>query len=623
MDCRIRWRAAPAWIVTVALTVLLSCGGCRKSRDGAVSVIGSTSVQPFAEMLAQEFNAKQSEVRVEVQGGGSTVGLRAIAEGIADVGMSSRDLKANEKFNKIVIARDGIAVVVHASNPVRNLSRADLRAIFSGQKTNWNQVADGDDRPIRLITREEGSGTREAFSGMVMAPVDPKTGHKGEPLRISERALTQESNGAVRELLRGDRCAIGYMSLGLVGLELKKVDVDGVTPTHEATENGTYALSRPFLFVFQGEPSVRAMKFVDFMLSDHAQDILQKAGLIRAPRQPLPTSGPASAPATKPAPGPNASAGGTWTPLAAGIVAVLTLAACVLVFRQLTPVYKERAIGSMLMLAALSAISGLALITVFIFREGLPLMARVGVWDFITSASWYPSEGKFGIAPMIVGSIAVTGGAIFMGIIFGLGSAVLLTQFCPPRLIGVIKPCIELLAAIPSVVYGFIGVIILVPFIRNYLGGPGVSVLASSIVLGIMVLPTVTSISIDALQAVPRAYREGSIALGATGWQTTHMVMLKAARSGIVAAIILGMGRAVGETMAVIMVAGNPIDFPHGPLDAVRTLTSNIALEMGYAAGYHRKALFATGIVLFVIIMVLNTTALALSRQRGRKGAAR
>ncbi|MCY2923858.1 MAG: ABC transporter permease subunit, partial [Planctomycetota bacterium] len=145
-------------------------------------------------------------------------------------------------------------------------------------------------------------------------------------------------------------------------------------------------------------------------------------------------------------------------------------------------------------------------------------------------------------------------------------------------------------------------------------------VLASSIVLGIMVLPTVTSISIDALQAVPRAYREGSIALGATGWQTTHMVMLKAARSGIVAAIILGMGRAVGETMAVIMVAGNPIDFPHGPLDAVRTLTSNIALEMGYAAGDHRKALFATGVVLFVIIMILNTTALALSRQRGRKG---
>ncbi|MCY2929086.1 MAG: phosphate ABC transporter substrate-binding protein, partial [Planctomycetota bacterium] len=382
MDRRNTWQAVPAWIVAAALTAAISCGvcGCRKSREGAVSTIGSTSIQPFAEMLAQEFNARQSEVRVEVQGGGSTVGLRAIAEGIADIGMSSRDLKPNEKFTKIVIARDGIAVVVHPSNPVRTLSRAELRATFAGERTNWNQVPGGDDRPIRLITREEGSGTREAFSGMVMATVDPKTGHKGEPLRISEHALTQESNGAVRELLRGDRCAIGYMSLGLVGTELKKVDVDGVAPTHESTENGTYALSRPFLFVFRGQPSVNAMKFVDFMLSDHAQGILQKAGLIRAPRQPLsatrPAGTPASAPATKPAPGAGASAGGTWSPLTVGVAAVLALGAFVLVFRRLTPVYKEKAIGTILMLAALSAISGLALITIFIFREGLPLMAR-------------------------------------------------------------------------------------------------------------------------------------------------------------------------------------------------------------------------------------------------------
>jgi len=183
----------------------------------------------------------------------------------------------------------------------------------------------------------------------------------------------------------------------------------------------------------------------------------------------------------------------------------------------------------------------------------------------------------------------------------------------------VLKPCIELLAGIPSVVYGFIGVTILVPFIRDHLGGPGLSVLASSIVLGVMVVPTVTSISVDALRAVPRSYREGSLALGATGWQTTHMVMLKAARSGIAAAIILGMGRAVGETMAVIMVAGNTLEAPHSLLDPVRTLTSNIALEMGYAAGDHRRALFATGVILFVIIMILNTIALAVSRRRAGK----
>jgi ABC-type phosphate transport system permease subunit len=158
-----------------------------------------------------------------------------------------------------------------------------------------------------------------------------------------------------------------------------------------------------------------------------------------------------------------------------------------------------------------------------------------------------------------------------------------------------------------------------VPLIRDYLGGPGLSVLAASIVLGIMVLPTITSISVDALQAVPRSYREGSIALGATVWQTTHRVVLRAARSGLVAAVILGMGRAVGETMAVIMVAGNTLDVPGSILDPVRTLTSNIALEMGYAAGDHRKALFATGVVLFVIIMILNTIALAVSRRRARR----
>jgi len=282
-------------------------------------------------------------------------------------------------------------------------------------------------------------------------------------------------------------------------------------------------------------------------------------------------------------------------------------------------VRKEKTIKMLLMLTALSAISGLALITGFIFKEGLPIIAKVGLGDFIGSSDWYPSEGRFGILPMIAGSLEVTAGAMVIGVLFGLGCAVLLVDFVPPRAVSIIKPSIELLAGIPSVVYGFMGVVILVPFIRDYLGGPGLSVLAASIVLGIMVLPTVTSISVDALQAVPRAYREGSIALGATEWQTTHMVVLKAARSGIVAAVILGMGRAVGETMAVIMVAGNTIAVPHSILAPVRTLTSNIALEMGYASGDHRQALFATGVTLFVIIMILNTVALTVSRRRGRR----
>lgn len=282
---------------------------------------------------------------------------------------------------------------------------------------------------------------------------------------------------------------------------------------------------------------------------------------------------------------------------------------------------QERFITFALMVAALSAISGLALITVFIFKEGLPIILKTGAQNFFLSSDWDPKEGHFGIFSMIAGSLAVTAGAMTIGSVFGLGLAIVLSQFCPPKLAAFLKPVIELLAGIPSVVYGFMGVVTIVPLIRTYLGGPGLSVLAASIVLGIMVLPTVTSISIDALRAVPRSYWEGSIALGATEWQTTHMVMLKAARSGIVAAAILGMGRAVGETMAVIMVAGNSLEVPHGLLEPVRTLTSNIALEMGYASGQHREALFATGVTLFVIIMVLNTIALMMARRSvGRSG---
>jgi phosphate ABC transporter permease protein PstC len=289
--------------------------------------------------------------------------------------------------------------------------------------------------------------------------------------------------------------------------------------------------------------------------------------------------------------------------------------------RQLAPSWRrteEPLIRLGLLMMALAAIASLALITAFIFVKGLPIMMKVGLGDFLLSGDWYPSEGHFGIFPMIIGSLAVTLGAMLVGGSLGLGCSVVLTQFAPPRLTRIIKPAIELLAGIPSVVYGFIGVQLLVPLIRDYLGGPGLSVLAASIVLGVMVLPTVTAISVDAFQSVPRSFREGSIALGATRWQTTHMVMFKAGRSGIVAAIILGMGRAIGETMAVIMVAGNALALPDSPLEPVRTLTSNIALEMGYASGEHREALFATGVTLFVIIMFLNIVALTVSRRRAR-----
>jgi len=213
-------------------------------------------------------------------------------------------------------------------------------------------------------------------------------------------------------------------------------------------------------------------------------------------------------------------------------------------------------------------------------------------------------------------------GAMILGAPLGISVAVCLVEFVPRSVMRVVKPTIELLAGIPSVVYGFIGVMVLAPFIRSTFGGPGLSLLAASFILGVMILPTIISISVDAITAVPASFREGSFALGATRWQTVRMVVLKAARSGIIASVILGMGRAVGETMAVIMVAGNAVKIPHSALDSVRTLTANIALEMGYATGRHREALFATGIVLFVVIMILNTAAGVMVRKRvsGKKG---
>ncbi|HHX28136.1 MAG: phosphate ABC transporter permease subunit PstC [Bacillota bacterium] len=277
---------------------------------------------------------------------------------------------------------------------------------------------------------------------------------------------------------------------------------------------------------------------------------------------------------------------------------------------------KEKFAEIALTVVGLTSVAVLALIIFFIFKEGSPALAHVGLGRFVGGTRWSPGKGQFGILPMIVGSFFVTFGALLTGVPLGLGCALYLSEFAPRKTAAVLKPLVEILAGIPSVVFGFIGLTVIVPLIRDHLGGPGFSVLASAIVLGVMILPTMVSISYDALRAVPQVYREGMLAVGANQWQTVTSVVLPAARPGILAAGILSMGRAVGETMAVIMVAGNATIIPVSFLDPVRTLTSNIALEMGYATGLHRQALFATGIVLFVIIGALNILARAFIRSR-------
>ena len=278
--------------------------------------------------------------------------------------------------------------------------------------------------------------------------------------------------------------------------------------------------------------------------------------------------------------------------------------------------FKEKLSERVFLLIALSTISVLALITVFIFIKGIPIIAKVGIINFVFGMKWAPSQGAYGIFPMIVGSVSVTIGAAIVGVPIAICCSIFLAEYAPAKLRNIFRPAIQLLAAIPSVVYGFWGVLFVVPMIRNYLGGPGLSILAGSIILGIMILPTIISITEVSLLALPRHYKDGALALGLTQWQTIHSLLLPAAKSGIVAAIILGLGRAIGETMAVIMVLGNAVALPESVLDPVRTLTTNIGIEMGYASGEHQQALFATGIVLFVIIMILNATAQYITRKR-------
>jgi len=278
--------------------------------------------------------------------------------------------------------------------------------------------------------------------------------------------------------------------------------------------------------------------------------------------------------------------------------------------------FKENLSARLFLVLALSSISVLALITIFIFVRGAPLIAHVGLFKFIFGMTWAPSRGEFGIFPMIVGSLSVTLGAAILGVPIGICCSIFLAEFAPVKLRNAFRPAIQLLAGIPSVVYGFWGLVFVVPFIRNYLGGPGLSILAGSVILAIMILPTVITISEASLLALPPYYKDGALALGLTHWQSIHMLLLPAAKSGIVAAVVLGIGRAVGETMAVIMVLGNAVALPGSILDPVRTLTTNIGIEMGYASGDHQQALFATGIVLFVIIMTLNALAQFITRRK-------
>ena len=267
---------------------------------------------------------------------------------------------------------------------------------------------------------------------------------------------------------------------------------------------------------------------------------------------------------------------------------------------------REKSMGCVFLVTALASIFAVIIICLFLFANGLPTIAEIGPFNFLLGTTWKPTNDIYGIFPMILGSIYVTAGSLVIGVPIGLLCAVYMARVCPARVYKYLKPAVELLAGIPSIVYGFFGLVVIVPIMRNLFGGNGKSVLTASILLGIMILPTLISVGESAIRAVPESYYEGALALGATPEETVFKVMLPAAKSGLTAGVILAIDRSIGEAMAVSMVAGNQPIIPGSLLSGVRTLTANIMLEMGYAADMHREALLATGVVLFIFILLIN-----------------
>lgn len=276
---------------------------------------------------------------------------------------------------------------------------------------------------------------------------------------------------------------------------------------------------------------------------------------------------------------------------------------------------KEKVMKVVFLVTACVSILAVALICLFLFVNGVPAIQKIGLFEFLGGTTWKASSDKFGILPMILGSVYVTAGALVIGVPIGILTAVFLARFCPKRLYKPLKAGVDLLAGIPSVVYGFFGLCVLVPLTQDLFGGSGSSILTASVLLGIMILPTIIETSESALQAVPNKYYEGALALGATHERSVYRIIVPAAKSGITAGVILGVGRAIGETMAVIMVAGNQARIPTSILKGVRTMTANIVIEMGYATDFHREALIATGVVLFIFILIINLLFSILKRK--------
>ena len=516
---------------------------------------------------------------------------------------------------------------------------------------------------ISVVSREEGSGTRGAF--VELTGVEEKDADGNKVDKTTTSAITANSTEVVLTTVAGDDYSIGYISLGALNDTVKAVKIGGVEATADNINNGTYTLSRPFNIVTKGQVSDVAQDFINYIMSEDGQKIVSSNGYIEIANSGAFKSSGATgkiviAGSSSVTPvmeklteaykavnsgadielqesdsttGITAAADGTCDigmasrelkdsetgeGLTATVIAMDGIAVIVNKNNPATDLTTDQVKSIFTGEAATWAfvsIAAVLLICVFLFASGIPAMKEIGLTDFLFGKVWRPTNDYFGILPFILGSIYVTAGAIVIGVPIGLLTAIFLSKFCPPKAYKVIKPFINLMAGIPSVVYGFFGMCVLVPAVRQIFGVNGNTMLTASVLLGIMILPTIISVSETSISAVPDKYYQGALALGATHERSVFLTVVPAARSGIMAAIILGVGRAIGETMAVIMVAGNQVHMPKGLMKGVRTMTANIVMEMGYAQDLHREALIATGVVLFVFILIINLLFSILKRK--------
>ena len=578
-------------VLSAAVLTLTLCACSSGSSTSSITVAGSTTCLPIAEIAAEGFK-EETGIDVLVSGLGSSAGIEAVSAGTADIASSSRGLNADEQdlgLTPIVIAHDGIAVIVNDDNPVDNLSTEQLRDIYAGKITNWKEVG-GEDLRIQVINRDEASGTREAFRTIVM---------DGTP--FDRRSAVLSGTGQVRDVVSRSRGAIGYISLGFVDSLNAKTSVKAVSVNHvEASEktvaSGGYPISRDLYFFVKGAPSQQAQDYIDYVTSEKMDKQIREAGFIPVTNDEKGSSMEAQENSQ--------TEQNVQTPKKRELALV-----------SRSTYIKEKALQWIFFACAFLAVVTVILIFVFTTYSALPVFTDIGLADFF-SFTWAPSEGHYGIMSLLAGSGLVTVGALAMGVPLGVGTAVYLVEIAGKRVRKLISPAVDLLAGIPSIIYGFFGMIIIRPFIAQLTGGLGFGALTAWFVLAIMIVPTITTLTIDALNSIPMGIREASYAMGATKWQTIYKVVLPAAKLGIVDAIVLGMGRAIGETMAVLMVVGNAPVIPDSIASPISTLTSQIALDMSYSSGLHRSALFGMGVVLFIISATLVGIVRLISKKK-------